>query len=111
MKKIKSSVLLGLPQLMKDLRRHYIPYIDDLCLLRGKTRLRPMVGRDTFHVLTGIDKSSSLSVETRVSGGENREPTSPLRYIFYSVLKEFLLFSPLNSFSLCRGSVSIDESD
>lgn len=37
MKKIKSSVLGELPQLLEDLRRHYIPYID-LCRFRGKTR-------------------------------------------------------------------------
>jgi len=97
---------------MKHLRRHYIPYADDFCRSRGKTRRWPIVGHDTPHVLTGVDKSSSRSAETRVSPEENREPRPPTtpRYIFYSVLEEFSLF-PLRSFSLCRGSVSIGESD
>lgn len=80
MKKIKSSILGELPQLMKDFRRHYIPYIDNLCRLRSKTRRRPMVGRDTFHVLTGVDKSSIRLVGTRVSRRESRtryQPASP----------------------------------
>jgi len=59
MKKIKSSVLGELPQLLEDLRRHYIPYID-LCRFRGKTRWS-----DTFHVLTGVDKSSIRLVGTK----------------------------------------------
>lgn len=91
---------------MKDLRRHYIPYIDDLCLLRGKTRLCPMVGRDTFHVLTGVDKSSSLSVETRVSGGESRthQPTiqSSTIYFLQRTGRIFTVFAAELFFTLPR---------
>lgn len=79
---------------MEDLRRHYIPYID-LCRLRGKTRRRPMVGRDTFHVLAGVNKSSIRLVATREFPEENRELTQQLPakpfaiYFLQPALEEF----------------------
>lgn len=81
---------------MKDLRRHYVPYIDDLRHLRGETR-RPMVGRDTFHVLAGVDKSSSLSRRSR--GGnetfpeETREPTAAVLGDIYFLQRARRIFT------------------
>lgn len=114
MKKIKSSVLGELPQLMEDLRRHYIPYIDDLCRFRGETRRSVatlfMFSQKSINLpsVWWARKRERKSFPKRIENSpEQLLPARPSRYIFYSVLEEFSLFSPLlSSFSLCRGSVS-----